>query len=75
MPVEGQKMLDSSIFTAAEKFGLLEVAYLSFARNLDYSTAYMASDVVHILTPVLEAAPQTTLSNADIAQHQVKCFW
>lgn len=69
-------MLDSSsLFNAAEKFGLLEVAYLSFSRNLDYSTAYMASDVVHILTSVLEAAPQTTLSNADMQEHQIKCFW
>lgn len=62
MPVEAQKKLDSSIFTAAEKFALLDVAYYSFARNLDYSAPFMASDVVYVLTATLEAPPSPPIS-------------
>lgn len=61
MPAEAQRKLDASIFAAAEKFGLLEVIYLSFARNLDYAAAFMASDMVHVLTATLEAPPPTPL--------------
>lgn len=75
MPAEGQRKLDSSIFAAAEKFGLLEVTYLSFARNLDYSAPFMASDVVHVLTSVLEAPPKPPVPYAELSGHQVKCFW
>jgi cell division control protein 45 len=53
MPAEGQRKLDGSVFAAAEKHGLLDITYHSFARNVDHSAPFMASDFVHILTATL----------------------
>jgi hypothetical protein len=35
----------------------------------------MASDVVHVLTSVLEAPPKPPVPYAELSGHQVKCFW
>jgi hypothetical protein len=53
MPVESQRKLESSIIPSAEKYGLLEVAYMSFVRNVDYTAAFMASDFCYALISVL----------------------
>lgn len=61
MPRDQQAKLENKIFSCAEKFNLLDVAYLSFMRHTDYSSAYMASDFYYMLTAALEHPPKIRL--------------
>jgi cell division control protein 45 len=74
MPLDSQRKIDSSIFPAAEKFGLHEVTFMSFARHIDCSASLMASDYYCILTSVLENAP-SGLGYEELYDHRVKSFW
>lgn len=75
MSNEGQRKLDGSVFAAAEKHGLLDITYHSFARNVDHSAPFMASDFVHILTSTLEAPAIPAVPYTELPAHQIKCFW
>lgn len=75
MSQDSQRKLENSIFPSAEKFGLHEVAYMSFMRHVDYTASYMASDFCHILTSVLEAPPLIDTSYNELHDFRIRSFW
>ncbi len=75
MPREVQKKLSENIVVVAEKFKLLEVVYMSFQRQIDYSAAYMASDYHYVLTSALEGPPPHSLTFEELPEHRISCFW
>ena len=55
--------------------GLFDATFQSFMKQVDYSAAYMASDYYHILTSVLEEAPERETPFKELPQHRINCFW
>ncbi len=75
IPKESQRKLEDSIYASAEKFQLLDVAYHSFVKQVDYSAAFTASDYYYLLTAVLEAPSKTPVAYDHLHEYRIKCFW
>lgn len=75
MPAENQRKLEASIIPSAEKFGLFELAYMSFTRNVDFTASFMASDLCCLLVAVLEAPPQGGIQYKAFSEYHISCFW
>lgn len=75
MPAEHQRKLEASIIPSAEKFGLFELAYMSFTRNIDFTVSFMASDLCCLLVAVLEAPPQGGIQYKAFSEYHISCFW
>lgn len=75
MSAESRKKLEHNIVPAAEKMDLFDVTFLSFMKQADYSASFMASDYYHILTSVLEAAPDRDTPFKELPEHRIRCFW
>lgn len=68
--------LESSIMSYAEKekFKLFEVAFESFAKQVDYAFEMTASDYYYALSAVLER-PTKKLKIEEVYEHRIECFW
>jgi hypothetical protein len=68
--------LESSIMTLAgkDKFRLFDIAYESFAKQVDYAFEMTASDYCYALSAVLERPPRAT-PPIEPSEHRVTCFW
>jgi hypothetical protein len=75
MSREAQNKLENNIIPTAEKFGLHEVVYTSFIKQVDYSDAFTPADYHYALTSVLEAPPSIQLNLQGLGDHRVNCFW
>ena len=75
MSSDSQKNLEHNIIPAAEKLDLLDVTFISFMKQADYSATYMASDYYYILTSILEAPPQQEIPFNELPEYRVQCFW
>lgn len=53
MPRESQLKLENNIVPIAEKYGLHEIVYSSFVRQIDYADPFTASDYYYILISIL----------------------
>jgi hypothetical protein len=61
-------------YAEKEKFKLFEVAYESFAKQVDYAFEMTSSDYYYALSAVLER-PTKTIKTEEVYEHRIECFW
>lgn len=62
MSIELKKILKDRLESVAPEYGLHEILYTSFTRSYGYRGLMSASDVVHAVTGLLEASPETLVA-------------